>query len=58
MWALEQMLIDVPHRRIKVPRKRVRRMRKRYLAYREKHGKKPLFYRGRAKWTPIPREFL
>ena len=45
-------LIDVPHQRIKVPRKRVRVMRARYLAYREKYGKKPLFYRGRKNWTP------
>jgi hypothetical protein len=33
-------------------------MRARYLAYRERYGKKPLFYRGRETWMPIPREFL
>ena len=58
MWALERMLIDLPHRAIKVPRARVRKMRARYLAYRAKYGKKPLFYRGRQTWTEIPREFL
>jgi hypothetical protein len=58
MWALERVLIRTPHHRIKVPQWRVRRMRARYLVYRAKHGKKPLFYRGRGKWTGIPQEFL
>jgi hypothetical protein len=58
MWAVERALIDIPHDRVKVPRRRVTRMRARYLAYREKYGKKPLFYRGRRRWTPIPKEFL
>ena len=58
MWKVERTLIDVPHRRIKVPRRRVKRMRARYLAYREKYGRKPLFYRGRENWTEIPKEFL
>jgi hypothetical protein len=58
MWAVERALIDIPHDRIKVPRKRVARMRARYVAYRDKYGKKPLFYRGRRAWTPIPKGFL
>jgi hypothetical protein len=58
MWKVERFLIAAPHRRIAFSRKRVRRLRARYLAYREKYGKKPLFYRGRDKWTEIPREFL
>ncbi len=58
MWAVERALIDVPHHRIKVPRRRVARMRVRYMAYREKYGKKPLFYRGRQTWKGIPTEFL
>ena len=58
MWAVERVLIDLPHRRIRMPRRRVKRMRARYLAYREQYGKKPLFYRGRQNWTDIPREFL
>jgi hypothetical protein len=58
MWAVERFLIDAPHRRITFSRRRVRRLRQRYLDYRAKHGKKPLFYRGRDKWTEIPMEFL
>ena len=58
MWKVERVLIAVPHRRIKMSRKRVRNMRTRYVTYREKYGKKPLFYRGRENWTEIPKEFL
>jgi hypothetical protein len=58
MWAVERFLIASSHRPIKFSRRRVRQLRKRYLEYRAKHGKKPLFYRGRGKWTEIPREFL
>ena len=58
MWKLERTLIDVPHQRIKIPHKRVERMRTRYIAYREKYGKKPLFYSGRKAWSGLPREFL
>ena len=47
-----------PHRRIKRSRKRVRREREKYRAYLAKHKKKPLYYRGREKWTEIPKEFL
>jgi len=58
VWAVENMLLRVPHRRIKRSRKRVRREREKYRAYLAKHKKKPLYYRGREKWTPIPKGFL
>ena len=52
------MLLRVPHRKIKRSRKRVRREREKYRAYLAKHKKKPLYYRGREKWTEIPKHFL
>ena len=58
VWAVERMLIDVPHRKIRRSLKRVRREREKYRAYLAKHKKKPLYYRGRKKWTEIPKEFL
>ena len=58
MWAVERFLIDIPHRCIRVSPKRIRRMRARYKDYLDRTGRKPLFYRGREKWTEIPREFL
>src|SRR5207248_1435294 len=57
VWAVERALIRYRHKPITVARERVRRYRTRYRAYRAKHGKKPLFYRGREKWTPIPKAF-
>jgi len=58
VWAVENMLLRVPHRKIKRSRKRVRREREVYRAYLAKHKKKPLYYRGREKWTEIPKHFL
>lgn len=58
MWAVERFLIKTRHRPIRFSRQRVRRLRARYVAYRERCGKKPLFYRGRDRWTEIPAEFL
>jgi hypothetical protein len=59
VWAVEKMLLKLPHRRIRRSRKRVRREREKYRLYREQHhDKKPLYYRGRQKWTPIPKHFL
>jgi hypothetical protein len=58
MWKVEHTLVGVPHNRVKFSQAYLERMRVRYLAYREKYGKKPLFYSGRNAWTPIPREFL
>jgi hypothetical protein len=58
MWKVERTLVDVPHARVKFSQAYVDRVRARYLAYRQKYGKKPLFYPGRATWTPIPKEFL
>lgn len=58
VWAVENMLLRVPHRKIKRSRKRVAREREKYRAYLAKHKKKPLYYRRRERWTPIPKEFL
>jgi hypothetical protein len=58
VWAVEHMLQDIPHRRIKRSLARTSRERQRYRDYLAKHKKKPLYYRGREKWTPIPKEFL
>jgi len=57
MWAVERFLVRIRHKRIKFSRARVRRLRAWYNGYRTKYGKKPLAYRGREKWTEIPKEF-
>jgi hypothetical protein len=58
MWAVERALLRFRHKPLKAPRERVRRYRARYRAYLAKYNKKPLFYRGREKWTEIPKEFF
>jgi hypothetical protein len=58
VWPVEKMLLKLPHRRIKRSLKRVRREREKYRAYLAKYKKKPLYYRGREKWTEIPKNFL
>ena len=58
LWAVEKMLLKLPHRKIVRSGQRVRRERKKYRDYLAKYKKKPLYYRGREKWTEIPREFL
>lgn len=57
-WAVEKMLLGLPHRKIRRSLARVRRERARYRAYLEKYEKKPLYYRGRERWKPIPKDFL
>jgi hypothetical protein len=57
LWAVEQALIDYPHRRIRTSKARIRALQARYRAYRAAHDdRKPLYY-DRRRWTPIPAEF-
>jgi hypothetical protein len=58
VWKVERMLLDYPHRPIRSSDRRVDAMRTRYRAFREQFpGRKPVFYEGRDRWTPIPEEF-
>ncbi|HEX7283927.1 MAG TPA: hypothetical protein VF239_17860 [Vicinamibacterales bacterium] len=58
VWAVEQMLIDLPHKKIRSSDRRYRQLLKRYKEYRRTHDdRKPIYYRGRDRWEPIPQEF-
>lgn len=58
LWKVERMLIDWPHRKIKSSTRRYRLLLKKYQAYRAAHNdRKPVYYRGRENWEPLPREF-
>ena len=58
VWKVEQMLIDLPHEKIRSSDLRFRSLLRRYKAYRRTHDdRKPVYYRGQDKWEPIPREF-
>jgi hypothetical protein len=54
VWKVERMLLEYPHRRIKSSNRRVDALRARYRAYRATYGRKPLYYRGRERWTELP----
>lgn len=55
VWKVERMLLDAPHRPLRTSNARFERMRRRYAAFRERHGRKPLYYAHRDRWTELPR---
>jgi hypothetical protein len=58
VWKVERELLDLPHRPIKSSSRRVDALRRRYRAFRAGHpGRKPVFYKRRDRWTPLPAEF-
>jgi hypothetical protein len=58
VWRVERLLLDWPHRAIASSDARADRLRRRYRAFMEAHGYKPwTYYRGRDRWTPLPRQY-
>ena len=58
VWRVERMLLAHPHRTIASSDARIDRLRARYVAHMKRTGnRKPIYYRGRDRWTPIPAEF-
>jgi hypothetical protein len=57
VWKVERILLDYPHRSIASSGARVRRLRAWYRRYRAQHGRKPVEYKGRERWTELPNEF-
>ena len=57
VWKVERMLLEWPHRRIRSSDRRFRRLRERYVAYRQEHGRKPIYYRNMDRWSELPPEF-
>jgi hypothetical protein len=59
VWKVERMLLDTKHAPLRMAEARFQDFRKRYRSFKDVYpDRKPLFYEGRDKWTPIPREFL
>lgn len=58
VWKVERVLLDYPHRALTIGERRYRRLLARYRAFRAAHdGRKPVtYYRGRERWTPLPRD--
>jgi hypothetical protein len=58
VWKVERVLLDHPHRPLGSSDARVKRLRARYRAFRKAFpGRKPVNYRGRDRWSPLPDEF-
>ncbi|HXW04225.1 MAG TPA: hypothetical protein VD833_03255 [Vicinamibacterales bacterium] len=57
VWKVERMLLEYPHRPIRTSDARIDRLRQWYREFRRIHGRKPVHYRGRERWKPLPREF-
>ena len=58
VWKVERMLLDTKHQPLRMSEARFRDFRTRYRAFKVKYpDRKPLFYEGREKWTPIPKQF-
>jgi hypothetical protein len=56
VWKVERMLLETPHRPIRSSDERIDRLRRRYVEFRARHGaRKPLFYKRRDRWTPLPK---
>ncbi len=55
VWKVEQLLLEYPHRRIHTSDRRIDRLRRRYRAFKARFpDRRPVFYRGRDKWTELP----
>jgi hypothetical protein len=57
VWKVERMLLEFPHRPLHTSDVRIDRLRRRYRKYRERHGRKPVYYRRMDRWTALPLEF-
>ena len=58
VWKVERMLLVHPHRAIRSSDRRVDALRERYRRFRAAHGRKPIYYKRRDRWTELPEEFL
>jgi hypothetical protein len=59
VWKVEQVLIDWPHVKLPSSTARYRQLKRWYREYRAANdGRKPIAYRGRERWSPIPADFL
>jgi hypothetical protein len=58
VWKVERVLLEWPHRPIRTSDARIDRLRARYREFMRRHpDRKPVYYKGRERWTALPREF-
>jgi hypothetical protein len=58
VWKVERMLLEYPHRPIRSSDARIERLRTRYHHFKHQFPHtKPLYYRGRQRWSELPPEW-
>ena len=58
VWKVERVLLDHPHTPLPSSDRRIERLRARYRRFKAAHpGERPIYYRGRERWTELPPEF-
>ena len=58
VWKVERVLLDYPHTPIRTSDVRFEQLREKYRRFKEANpGRKPVYYRGRRRWTELPNEF-
>lgn len=51
VWAVQDALIEMPHRRLRSSDARYERWHRRYVEFRQRHpDRKPVYYGGRGRW--------
>jgi hypothetical protein len=59
VWKVERVLLDHPHTPLRSANGRINRLRARYRRFKAQFpDRKPLYYRGRDKWSALPAAFL
>ncbi len=59
VWKVERMLLEHPHRPIRTSEVRIDRLRMRYHRFKHQFPHtKPVYYKGRERWSELPVEWL
>jgi hypothetical protein len=59
VWKVERVLLEYPHRPIRTSDTRIEKLRTRYHHFKHQFPhSKPLYYRGRERWSELPPEWL
>lgn len=55
VWKAERLLLDAPHRPIRTSDARYERLRRKYIQFRQRYGRKPVYYANRHTWSVLPK---
>ena len=59
LWKAERLLQDIPHQPLRSSDRRIESIRHRFRAFVARYpGQKPLYFKGRERWSEIPKNFM